>query len=133
MYAHSPSLSQRPAPSTIDSRSSFPISLRSCLTSLSKMGTSAESRGRGAIEEMGTNLRHVLYFKKLQVIFPEKNIPFSPWVSFSFKVLFPFLRPIPTILGLVPIFRSFFWYYVFFQKLRRILGLVSNFDLGLSP
>ena len=39
MYARSPSPSQRPAPTTIASRSLFPLGLCSCSTSLSKMGT----------------------------------------------------------------------------------------------
>ena len=38
VYARSPSLSQRPAPTTIASRSPFPLGLCSCSTSLSKMG-----------------------------------------------------------------------------------------------
>ena len=38
VYARSPSPSQRPAPTTIASRSPFPLGLRSCSTSLSKMG-----------------------------------------------------------------------------------------------
>ena len=33
-------------------------------TSLSKMGTKAAPRGRGALEEMGTYPRHVLYFSR---------------------------------------------------------------------
>ena len=39
VYARSPSPSQRPAPTTIASRSPFPLGLCSCSTSLSKMGT----------------------------------------------------------------------------------------------
>ena len=54
MYARSPSPSQRPAPTTIASRSPFPLGLCSCSTSLSKMGIYAAPRGRGALEEMGT-------------------------------------------------------------------------------
>ena len=38
-YARSPSPSQRPASTTIVSRSPFPLGLCSCSTSLSKMGT----------------------------------------------------------------------------------------------
>ena len=38
MYARSPSPSQRPAPTTIASRSPFPLGLCSCSTSFSKMG-----------------------------------------------------------------------------------------------
>ena len=38
VYARSPSPSQRPAPTTIASRSPFPLGLCSCSTSLSKMG-----------------------------------------------------------------------------------------------
>ena len=38
MYARSPSPSQRPAPTTIASRSPFPLGLCSCSTWLSKMG-----------------------------------------------------------------------------------------------
>ena len=38
VYAHSPPPSQRPAPTTIASRSPFPLGLCSCSTSLSKMG-----------------------------------------------------------------------------------------------
>ena len=38
VYANSPSPSQRPAPSTIASRSPFPLGLRTCSTSLSTMG-----------------------------------------------------------------------------------------------
>ena len=38
VYAGSPSPSQRPAPTTIASRSPFPLGLCSCSTSLSKMG-----------------------------------------------------------------------------------------------
>ena len=54
VYARSPSPSQRPAPTTIASRSSFPLGLCSCSTSLSKMGIKAAPRGRRAVEEMGT-------------------------------------------------------------------------------
>ena len=39
VYARSPSLSQRPAPTTIASRSPFPLGLCFCSTSLNKMGT----------------------------------------------------------------------------------------------
>ena len=39
VYARSPSPSQRPAPTTIDAQSPFPLGLCSCSTSLSKMGT----------------------------------------------------------------------------------------------
>ena len=39
VYARLPSPSQRPAPTTIASRSPFPLGLCSCSTSLSKMGT----------------------------------------------------------------------------------------------
>ena len=39
VYARSPSPSQRPASTTIASRSPFPLGLCSCSTSLSKMGT----------------------------------------------------------------------------------------------
>ena len=53
VYARSPSPSQRPAPTTIDSRSPFPLGLCSCLTSLSKMEIYAAPRGRGAIEGTG--------------------------------------------------------------------------------
>ena len=38
VYARSPSPSQRPAPTSIASRSSFPLGLCSCSNSLSKMG-----------------------------------------------------------------------------------------------
>ena len=38
VYARSPSPSQRPAPTTIASRSPFPLGLCSCSTSLSQMG-----------------------------------------------------------------------------------------------
>ena len=62
VYARSPSPSQRPAPSTIASRSPFRLGLRSCSTSLSKMGIWAAPRGRGALEEMRTYPRHVLCF-----------------------------------------------------------------------
>ena len=46
LYARSPSPSQRPAPTTIASRSPFPLGLCSCSTSLSKRGIKAASRGR---------------------------------------------------------------------------------------
>ena len=62
VYARSPSPSQRPAPTTIASRSPFPLGLCSSSTSLSKMGIKAAARGRGALEEMGTYPRHVLCF-----------------------------------------------------------------------
>ena len=62
VYARSPSPSQRPAPTTIASRSPFTLGLCSCSTSLSKMGRLAAPSGRGALEEMGTYPRHVLYF-----------------------------------------------------------------------
>ena len=39
VYARSPSPSQRPAPTSIASRSPFPLGLCSCSTTLSKMGT----------------------------------------------------------------------------------------------
>ena len=39
VYARSPSPSQRPAPTTIASRSLFPLGLCSCSTLLSKMGS----------------------------------------------------------------------------------------------
>ena len=38
VYARSPSSSQRPAPTTMASRSPFPLNLCSCSTSLSKLG-----------------------------------------------------------------------------------------------
>ena len=62
VYARSPPTSQRPAPTTIASRSPFPLGLCSCSTSLSKMGIKAAPRGRGALEEMGTYPRDVLCF-----------------------------------------------------------------------
>ena len=62
VYARSPSLSQRPAPTTITSRSPFPLDLCSCSLSLSKMGIYAAPRGRGALEEMRTYPRHALCF-----------------------------------------------------------------------
>ena len=49
---------------TIASRSPVPLDLCSCLTSLGKMGKQAAPRGRGALEEMGTYQRHVLYFSR---------------------------------------------------------------------
>ena len=53
MYARSPSLSQRPAPTTIASRSPFRLGLCSCSTSLSKMGPRG-TRGNEDISEKGT-------------------------------------------------------------------------------
>ena len=64
MYARSPSPSQRPAPTTIASRSPFPLGLCSCSTSLSKMGTKAAPRGRRALDELGKYQRHVLYLRR---------------------------------------------------------------------
>ena len=62
VYARSPSPSQRPAPTTIASRSPFPLGLCSCSTTLSKMGIYAAPRGRGALEEMRTYPRHAFCF-----------------------------------------------------------------------
>ena len=53
MYARSPLPSQRPATTTIASRSPFPLGLCSCSTSISKMGTLAAPRGSGALKEWG--------------------------------------------------------------------------------
>ena len=62
VYARSPSPSQRPAPTTIASRSPFPPGLCSCSTSLSKMGIYAAPMGRGALDEMRTYPRHAICF-----------------------------------------------------------------------
>ena len=60
----------------------FPPNLCTCSTSLSKMGTYAAPRGRGALEEMGTYPRHVLYFSRKfylrQFDFVPKNQNFDP-------------------------------------------------------
>ena len=61
VYARSPSPSQRPAPTTIASRSSFLLDLCSCSTSLSKMAIKAAPKGRRALEEMGTYPRGTWY------------------------------------------------------------------------
>ena len=53
VYARSASPSQRPAPTTIGSRSLFPLGLCSFSNSLSKMGTLVAPRSRGALEEKG--------------------------------------------------------------------------------
>ena len=44
-------------------RSPFPLNSNSFSTLLSKKGTQMAPGGRGALEETGTYLRHVLYFK----------------------------------------------------------------------
>ena len=65
VYARSPSPSQRPAPTTIASRSSFPLGLCSCSTSLSKMGIKAAPRGNGDKSE-GYLIWHVIIIRWLR-------------------------------------------------------------------
>ena len=84
MYARSPSPSQRAAPTTIASRSPFPLGLCSCSTSLSKMELLAAPRGRGALEEMGTYPRGSRTFRQKKIaetsriFFAETSLPKRP-------------------------------------------------------